>query len=119
MVDPNFCHFRATEVFGLYRRGLVFRGFIERGCLQPGDQVCVVGTQTVHHAQVIAIEHDRKIIGKSVPDVELGLLLNNFDDPNIANLLGLTAEISEDSMPPSAEILLGLTFPLIIHSHAA
>lgn len=113
--SPN-SQFLATDVFGLFGRGLVFRGVIEFGSIRPGDSVLVLGKNRTHSARVMAIELKRRLIDESVRGVELGLLLHNFDVPEINSILNSASDFTDDAMPPSPQEVLGLQFPLIIRT---
>ncbi len=110
---PAF-NFQATEVFGLIGRGIVFRGRVTQGQIGVGQMVKIVGKTRTHHARVAAIELDRKLIESSIHCSELGLLLNDFDDPQINRLLAPGDFEAASDMPPPPEALLSIELPLDI-----
>ena len=79
--------FRATDVFGLFGRGLVFRGSVITGEISVGAMVAIAGRSREHQARVAAIEINRNLIETSKHGVELGLLLADFKDPMIQRIL--------------------------------
>lgn len=114
---PAF-NFQATAVFGLFGRGIVFRGKVTQGQIRVGQMVKVVGKTRTHSARVAAIELDRKLIESSIHGSELGLLLNDFDDPQVNRILAPGADFeAAPDMPPSPEALLSIELPVDISEY--
>ena len=106
--------FETTEIFGLFGRGLVFRGQVLTGEVSLGDQVSFKSVgQLVHTARVDAIECDRKLIPKSVPGQEIGLLLIGFGDGAVNRMIHNAPDDPDqvDGMP-TPETVLDVSLPL-------
>lgn len=107
---PQTFKFRAIDVFGIYRRGVVFHGFVTEGQLRPGEHITFAGTNRTHRAKVYAIELNRKLIEQTVQGADIGLLLSEFEDPQVDARLAF--DVDADGIPPPLETVLGIELPI-------
>jgi hypothetical protein len=96
--------FSATEAFGLFRRGVVVRGTVLQGSLRVGHRVVLPGKFKEHSARVASIELKRMLIEQTVQGVEIGLLLTQFEDPNLAWIIESGGDFPDSDHPSPQEI---------------
>ena len=106
--------FRSNDIFVLYRRGIVFRGFVQSGIGKVGDIVSFNTKKGLLKATISFIELNRKSIEETERGSEIGLLLVNFNQSEADEMININANETENL--PSPLKLLNIELPLYIES---
>ena len=116
-MDEQLFEFESDRAFAMSGRGVVFVGRVREGFASVGDlvQVDEKGGQFVGMIQ--GIEHSRRLIDKTISGTELGLLLGNFSDTEVGEILSLASQGDQDpdSSAVQAEFARrGIMFPVVL-----
>ena len=110
----NEFKFKSNDMFVLFRRGVVFRGLVETGTGSVGDRVSLKTKDGTLTATITAIEHNRRLIEKTISGEKIGLLLEQFDLPLANEMVNYTE--GETKNLPSPQELLNIEYPVYICS---
>jgi len=116
-MDEELFEFESDRAFVMSGRGIVFVGRVREGFASVGDRV-QVDEKGVHFVGMIqGIEHSRKLIDKTISGTELGLLLGNFSNTEVGEILSLASQgdLGPDSKFVQAEFAKrGIMFPVVL-----
>jgi len=116
-MDEQLFKFESDRAFVMPGRGVVFVGRVREGFASVGDRVQVDEKGGQFVGMIQGIEHSRKLIDKTVSGTELGLLLGNFSDTEVGEILSLASQGDHDpdSTVVQAEFAKrGIMFPVVL-----
>ena len=116
-MDEQLFEFESDRGFVISGRGVVFVGRVREGLASVGDRVQVDEKGGQFVGMIRAIEHDRKLIDKTINGTELGILLSDFSDTEVGKILHLVSQ--EDQDPESIDVQAefakrGIMFPVVL-----
>lgn len=104
--------FEFHDMFAIVGRGLVFRGQVTVGQASQGNRITILGSEGSISGTIAAIEKDRKLIKRTIPGVEIGILLSNLTNKKLERLVRTLH--ADEADYPSQDIyqrLLGVSMP--------
>lgn len=111
MSDREF-QFECNDIFAIVGHGLVFRGEVLSGEASVGDRVRVLGSEGSVSGTIRLIEKDKKPISSTLKGAEIGLLLTEFSDARLDEMLAPRGDL--ESYPPQETYreMLGVSYPV-------
>jgi len=116
-MDEQLFKFDSDRAFVMSGRGVVFVGRVREGFASVGDRVQVDEKGGQFVGMIQGIEHSRKLIDKTVSGTELGLLLGNFSDTEVGEMLSLASQGDQDSDSTVVQAEFakrGIMFPVVL-----
>ncbi len=110
--------FKVSEIFTIIGRGIVFRGVVEKGIVSEGDTVSFKTKEKNISATITFIEHNKKSIMETIQGEEIGLLLNEFNQNEINEIVNFNDYTDEEweRLPPIEE-RLKVELPLNLYAN--
>jgi translation elongation factor EF-Tu-like GTPase len=116
-MDETLFEFDSRKVFVISGQGVVFVGRVREGLASVGDKIQLDETGGQFVGVIRAIEHQRKLIDQTIGGTEIGILLSDFSDTEVGEILHLANQEGRDpeSIDVPAEFARrGIMFPVVL-----